>query len=359
VKYEGDRAGSVQAAGNIAARLTFEQAAGIPIAATTALRGIREVGQARAGLRMLINGAAGGVGSYAVQIAAAFGAEVTGVCSTRYVELVRSLGATNAIDYTTDDFTVEPARYDVILDNGGNRPLAKLRRALAPTGILVLNGGGSPGHVFGPLGAIARAAVVNGFVRQRLLFLPTREDRTELAAITALVDDGKLISVPDRTYPLADTAEGLRHVESGHARGKVVVTWRAEASGETTSALRPELVGGVEIGRVSPDLGSLAVLDMEHLHGIVLERPALPLRPYRRQRDDVVVVADHVVQLDADRAARGLEGPAEPGHHVTDAGVVTAERAAARVMPADVAGKEAVLQHVEVATGERRVSLAH
>lgn len=206
------------------AGLTFEQAAAIPIAATTALRGIREVGQVRAGHRVLVNGAAGGVGSFAVQIAAALGAEVTGVCSTRNAELVRSLGAAHVIDYTTDDFTREADRYDVILDNVGNRPLSRLRRALSPAGILVLNGGGSPGHVVGPLGAMARAAVVNGFVRQRLRFLPTREDRAELAAITALTEDGKLTPVVDRTYPLADTSEGLRHVEEGHARGKVVIT---------------------------------------------------------------------------------------------------------------------------------------
>ena len=206
------------------AGLTFEQAAAIPIAATTALRGIREVGQVRAGNRVLVNGAAGGVGSYAVQIAAVLAAEVTGVCSTRNAELVRSLGAAHVIDYTTDDFTRQPARYDVIFDNVGNRPLSRLRRALAPAGILVLNGGGSPGHVVGPLGTMLRAAVVNGFVRQHLRFLPTREDRAELAAIAALIEDGKLTPVLDRTYPMADTTEALRYVEGGHAHGKVVIT---------------------------------------------------------------------------------------------------------------------------------------
>ena len=206
------------------AGLTFEQAAAIPIAATTALRGIQEVGRVRAENRVLVNGAAGGVGSYAVQIAAALDAEVTGVCSARNAELVRSLGAAHVIDYTTDDFTREPARYDVILDNVGNQPLSRLRRVLVPAGILVLNGGGSPGHVVGPLGAMLWAAAVNGFVRQHLRFLPTREERAELAAITVLIEDGKLTPVLDRTYPLADTAQGLRHVEGGHARGKVVIT---------------------------------------------------------------------------------------------------------------------------------------
>ena len=210
------------------ASLTFQQAAAIPIAASTALRGIQEVGRVRAGHRVLVNGAAGGVGSFAVQIAANLNAEVTGVCSTRNAELVRSLGAAHVIDYTTGDFTREPARYDVILDNVGNQPLSRLRGVLAPDGILVLNGGGSPGQVVAPIGAMLQAAVVNGFVHQELRFLPTREDRTELAAITALIDDGKLTPVVDRTYSLADTAQGLRHAESGHARGKIVITVAAD-----------------------------------------------------------------------------------------------------------------------------------
>ena len=206
------------------AALTFEQAAAIPIAATTALRGIRDVARVRAGHRVLVNGAAGGVGSYAVQIAAGLDAEVTGVCSTHGVELVRSLGAAHVVDYTTDDFPREPARYDVILDNVGNRRLSRLRRALAPAGILVLNGGGSPGHLIGPIGAMLRAAAVNGFARQHLRFLPTRQDRAELAAVTALTEDGKLTPVLDRTYPMADTTRALRYVEGGHAHGKVVIT---------------------------------------------------------------------------------------------------------------------------------------
>ncbi len=206
------------------AGLSFEQAAAVPMAAATALRGIRDVGAVRAGHRVLVNGAAGGVGTYAVQIAVALGAEVTGVCGTGNVELVRSLGAAHVVDYTADDFTERRARYDVILDNVGNRPLSRLRRALTPAGILVLNAGGSPGRVFGAVGPMLRAVVVNGFVRQRLRILPTREDRADLVAVTAFIEEGKLTPVVGRTYPLADTAEGLRHVEAGHARGKVVVT---------------------------------------------------------------------------------------------------------------------------------------
>src|SRR6266550_3017256 len=204
--------------------LTFEQAAAVPMAGTTALRGIRDVGAARAGHRVLINGAAGGVGTYAVQIAAALGAQVTGVCSTRNVELVRSIGAAHVIDYTTEDFTDGRAHYDVILDNVGNRPLSRLRRALTPTGTLVLNAGGSPGSAVGAVGSILRAVVVNGLVRQRLRPFVAKQKREDLLTLTGLIDDGKLTPVLDRTYPLADTAEGLRRVEQGHARGKVVIT---------------------------------------------------------------------------------------------------------------------------------------
>ena len=206
------------------ASLTFEQAAAVPVAATTALRGIREVGEVTAGQRVLVIGASGGVGTYAVQIAAALGAEVTGVCSTRNVELMRSIGAAHVSDYTTDGFTSGPARYDVILDNVSSLPLSRLRGALTPKGTLVLNGGGSPGHVFGPVAGIVRAAVANAFVSQRLRPLPSRQNREELLAVTGLIEDGKLTPVVDRAYPLPDTAEGLRHVEQGHARGKAVVT---------------------------------------------------------------------------------------------------------------------------------------
>ena len=206
------------------ASLTFEQAAAVPVAATTALRGIRDVGEVKAGQRVLVNGAGGGVGTYAVQIAAALGAEVTGVCSTASAELVRSIGAAHVIDYTAEDFTDGLARYDVILDNVSSLPLARLRRALTPKGTLVLNGGGSPGHVFGPVAGLVRAMVANAFVSQRLRPLPSRQNREELLAVTGLIEDGKVTPVVGRTYPLTETAEGLRYVEQGHARGKVVVT---------------------------------------------------------------------------------------------------------------------------------------
>jgi len=183
------------------ASLTFEQAAAVPIAATTALRGIREVGEVKAGQRVLVNGAGGGVGTYAVQIAAALGAEVTGVCSTRNAALVRSIGAAHVVDYTTEDFTGGRMRYEVILDNVSSLPLTRLRGALAPKGILVLNGGGSPGHVFGPVAGLLRAVLASPFVSQRLRPLPSRQDREELLAVTGLIEDGKLTPVVDRTYP--------------------------------------------------------------------------------------------------------------------------------------------------------------
>ncbi len=206
------------------ASLTFEQAAAVPMAATTALRGIRDMGEVRAGQRVLVIGAGGGIGTFAVQIAAALGAEVTGVCSTGNVELVRSLGAAHVIDYTKEDFTAGPTRYDIILDNVSNLPLGTLRGALTPKGTLVLNGGGSPGHVFGPIAGLLEAVVVNLFVSQRLRPLPSKPTREELLTVTELIESGKLTPIVDRTYPLADTAEGLRYVEQGHARGKVVVT---------------------------------------------------------------------------------------------------------------------------------------
>jgi NADPH:quinone reductase-like Zn-dependent oxidoreductase len=164
------------------------------------------------------------VGTYAVQIAAALGAEVTGVCSTHNVELVRSIGAAHVVDYTREDFADGRTKYDVILDNVSSLPLTRLRGALTPKGTLVLNGGGSPGHVFGPVAGILRAVVANAFVSQRLRPLPSRQNREELLAVTGLIETGKLTPVVDRTYPLADTAEGLLHVEQGHARGKVVIT---------------------------------------------------------------------------------------------------------------------------------------
>ena len=206
------------------AALSFEQVAALPMAAVTALHAIRDRGHVQPGQRVLVNGAAGGVGTFAVQIAAALGAEVTGVCSARNADMVRSLGATHVVDYASDDFTDGTIRFDLILDNVGNRSIRDLRRATTPTGIVIVNGGGSPGHIIGAVGSILRAAIVNLFVRQQITMVPTTWSREDLLAVTELVDTGTLRPVIDRTYPLADAAAGLRHVEAGHARGKVVIT---------------------------------------------------------------------------------------------------------------------------------------
>ncbi|MFC8570157.1 NAD(P)-dependent alcohol dehydrogenase [Streptomyces sp. NPDC057245] len=210
------------------AGLTFEQAAAVPMAAVTALRGVRTVGRVASGQRVLVNGAGGGVGTFAVQIAAALGAEVTGVCSARSTGLVRSLGATHVLDYAREDFTEGRERYDVVLDNVGNHPLGRLRRVLAPAGVLVANGGGSPGRVFGAIGGMLGLAAVNAVTRQRLRpILPATPDgpvHRDLLAVTALVEAGQLTPVVGRTWPLAATAEAVRHVEEGHAAGKTVIT---------------------------------------------------------------------------------------------------------------------------------------
>jgi NADPH:quinone reductase-like Zn-dependent oxidoreductase len=197
-------------------RLSFEQAAAVPIAGCTALQAVRDRGGVREGQRVVVNGAAGGIGTFAVQIGSKLGAEVTGVCSTRNVELVRSLGADRVVDYTRDDFTRD-GPYDVILDTVGNRSLRALRRALTPTGTLVAVGGGT-GRLLGGLGSALGLSVLSRFVDQRLLWFLARVRERDLTWVAEAVTP-----VVDRTYPLADTAEALRYVETGHARGKVVI----------------------------------------------------------------------------------------------------------------------------------------
>jgi NADPH:quinone reductase-like Zn-dependent oxidoreductase len=206
------------------AGLSFEEAAAMPMAAVTALHAIQDRGRVQRGQRVLVNGAAGGVGTFAVQIAAALGAEVTGVCSARNTDMVRSAGATHVVDYTSGDFADGTIRYDVILDNIGNRSIRDLRRAATTNGIVIVNGGGPPGHIFGAVGSILHAAMVNLFVQQKLTMVPTTWSRDDLLAVTDLADAGTLRPLIERTYPLVDTAAALQHVEAGHARGKVVIT---------------------------------------------------------------------------------------------------------------------------------------
>ncbi|MFF0062285.1 NAD(P)-dependent alcohol dehydrogenase [Streptomyces sp. NPDC005279] len=206
--------------------LTFEQAAAVPLAGNTALMGLRDLGRVQPGQKVLVNGASGGVGTFAVQIAKAFGAEVTGVCSTRNVDLVRSTGADHVIDYTREDFTRNGPRYDVVLDLVGNRALAECRRALTPAGTLVLSGGGvsEGGSPVGPMGLILRGQALSRFVRQRLLVLTATPDKENLATLRELVERGKVSPVIDRTYPLSEVPEAIRYLEVEHARAKVVIT---------------------------------------------------------------------------------------------------------------------------------------
>jgi NADPH:quinone reductase-like Zn-dependent oxidoreductase len=205
------------------ANLTFEQAAAVPAAGFTALQGIRDKGQVHPGQRVLINGAAGGVGMFAVQIAKSFGAEVTGVCSTRNVEMVRSIGADHVIDYTREDFTRPEKRYEVLLDAVGNRPASEVRRALTSNGTLVLVGG-KGGRLLGPLTSFLTAAVMSRFVSQNLVPFLAKNNKADLLVLKELIEAGKITPVIDRSYPLSEAAEAIRYLEQGHARGKVVIT---------------------------------------------------------------------------------------------------------------------------------------
>ena len=204
------------------ANLTFEQAAAVPLAALTALQALRDKGNIQPGQKVLINGASGGVGTFAVQIAKSFGAEVTGVCSTRNMDMVRSAGADHVIDYTQDDFTKSGQRYDLILDTG-DRSLSDCRRALTPKGTLIVIGG-SAGRWIDGLGRANKARVLSPFVSQRLRPFLTKWDNHDLHIVKDLIEAGKVTPVIDRTYPLNEAPEAIRYLEGGHARGKIVIT---------------------------------------------------------------------------------------------------------------------------------------
>jgi NADPH:quinone reductase-like Zn-dependent oxidoreductase len=204
--------------------LSFEEAAGIPIAAITALQGLRDHGHVQAGHKVLINGASGGVGTFAVQIARAMGAEVTGVCSTRNVELVRSLGAEQVIDYTRTDFTVGDRRYDVILDNVGNHSYFDLAKVTAPGGVIVTVGAPKNNRWLGPLTRIAWRAVVKHFVEPPLPFFIAEINQTDLEYLAGLAREGKMRTVIDRRFSLEQTGHALEYIGSQRARGKVIVT---------------------------------------------------------------------------------------------------------------------------------------
>ena len=210
--------------------LTFEQAAAVPVSALTALQGLRDQGQVQAGHKVLIIGAAGGVGTFAVQIAKAFGAHVTGVCSTTKAGLVRSIGADEVIDYTRDDFAGDGRRYDVILDTAGNRSLSQLRRALSPRGTLVIVGGEGGGKWTGGFDRALWALVLSPFVGQKLSALVSGENAADLLVLKEHIEAGKVTPVIEKAYPLSDAAEAIRHLADGHARGKLVVTVSAGGS---------------------------------------------------------------------------------------------------------------------------------
>ena len=205
------------------ANVSFEQAAAVPVAAFTALQGLRDKGRLRPGQKVLVNGAAGGVGTFAVQIAKSWGAEVTGVCRTGSVDLVRSIGADHVVDYTQSDYTKSGRLYDLIFDTAGNRSLSENRRVLGPEGTLVLVGG-PRGKWIGPLLSVLQALVMSPFVDQTLTPVMAKRSREDLIVLKDLMAAGKVTPVLDRTYPLDEVPDAMRYLEAGHTRGKVVIT---------------------------------------------------------------------------------------------------------------------------------------
>jgi NADPH:quinone reductase-like Zn-dependent oxidoreductase len=205
------------------ANLTFEQAAVVAISGLTALQGLRDHGKVRSGQKVLVIGASGGVGTFAVQIAKAFGAHVTGVCSTTKVEMVRSIGADHVIDYTRDDFAEGEQRYELIMDIGGNSSLSRLRRALTPWGTLIITGGEGGGRWLGGTDRQIRALILSRFVGQKLGTFISKEIHEDMIVLKDLIESGKVTPVIDRTYSLSETPEAIRYLENGHARGKIVI----------------------------------------------------------------------------------------------------------------------------------------
>ena len=259
------------------ANITFEQAASVPIAGITALQGLRDKGKIQPGQRVLINGASGGVGTFAVQIAKSFGADVTGVCSTRNLELVQSIGADHVIDYTKEDFTKSGQRYDLILDNVGTQPLLGFTRVLNPKGKYVMIGGGGPSDQ-GLIGALARpvkALVLSRFVTQEMGMMFAELNQKDLSILADLMQAGKVTPVIDRTYPLSQISDALRYLEAGHARGKVVIT---VGDNNETSPVSPKLAA-ISASTISPVLIAveliavpLAVLIVPIIAAIALNR---------------------------------------------------------------------------------------
>ena len=211
-------------------RLTFEQAGSVGVAAITALQALRDRGQLEPGQKVLVNGASGGVGTFAVQIAKAMGAEVTGVCSTRNVELVRSIGADHVIDYTQQDYTDGSTRYDLVVDTVGNRSFRQIARVLAPTGRYVIVGGNSTNPWLGGLSDVLAMKLQSLFAKPKSMFFIADMNPTDLAHLALLMSAGQVTPVVDHTYPLEQAAEAIGYLEKGHARGKVVVVMNAPAA---------------------------------------------------------------------------------------------------------------------------------
>jgi NADPH:quinone reductase-like Zn-dependent oxidoreductase len=205
-------------------RITFEQAACVPIAALTALQSLRDKGRIQPGHQVLVNGAAGGVGTFAVQIAKSFGAQVTGVCSTRNLDMIQSIGADHVIDYTREDFTKSSQRYDLILDAVGNHALSSCRRVLNPKGILIMAGGEAGRWMIGVIGRTIQALVVSRLVSQKFVGMLAKASSEDLAILSELMVSGKVTPIIDRRYTLAEVPEAIRYLEKGHAQGKVAIT---------------------------------------------------------------------------------------------------------------------------------------
>ncbi|GHH63570.1 NADPH:quinone reductase [Kitasatospora indigofera] len=226
------------------ANLTFEQAAVVPVSAVTALRALRDAGRVRPGQHVLVIGAGGGVGSFATQLAKAFGAEVTGLCGPAKAELVRSLGADHVSDYTREDFADGPRRYDLIVDTAGNRPLSRLRRALTPRGTLVIVGGEHDGRWLGGTDRALRALLLSPFVRQRLRGLLAVPGRADLGGLAGLIEAGRVTPLLDRSFRLDEVPRAVRYLAGGHARGKVAITMAGPA--ETGPETGPEVTDAAE-----------------------------------------------------------------------------------------------------------------
>ena len=223
------------------ANLTFQQAATVPLAGVTALQGLRDAGEIRPGQKVLIIGASGGVGTFAVQIAKWYGAHVTGVCSTKNLDMVRSIGADRVIDYTREDFTRSGQRYDLIFQLAGTASPSACRRVLSRKGRLVLSSGDSPGRIIGPVGRLIKAVLLSPFVSQTLRPFIAKPSSDDLQILRELIEAGSVTPVIDRTYPLIEAADAIRYLETGRARGKVVVS----VSASSKSSVAAHLAKGV------------------------------------------------------------------------------------------------------------------